>query len=94
MRTGKATIRRNRTALIVGFLMTARKVKAPRQQITAATAALRWTRMRLKTLNIVRVGTGITAPKLKKTRTASGLYAAICVAKLCVSSPSRSLEHQ
>lgn len=43
MRTGKATIRKTRAALIVGFLMTARKAKTPRQQITAATAALRWT---------------------------------------------------
>ena len=54
---------------------------------TAATAALRWTKMRLKTLNVVRAGTGITAPKLKKTRTASGLYAAICATKLCGATP-------
>ena len=87
MRTGKATIRRNRTALIVGLPTTTSRAKTPRQQITAATAALRWTKTRLKTLNAARAGTGITAQRSKKAKMANGLYAAICVTKLCGATP-------
>ncbi len=80
--TGKATIRMNHTAPIVGFLTNMRKVKTPRQQITAATVGQKWTKMRLKTLNAARVGTGITVQKSKKTKMANGLYAAICATEL------------
>lgn len=49
--------------------------------VDPATVVLRWTRMRLKTLNAARVGTGNTAQRLKKTRTANGLYAVTAVEK-------------